>query len=120
MILYFLFFLLLYFVNFFLYCKLYAMLSFCRKGILHYILLLNLGKTDTVKALIKHKAKVHVKTTRVSYMEVMICSLYLLLLTFVNFYFVFLFLFVIFYLYTVDCMPCFHFVGRVYFITSCC
>ena len=36
--------LLLSFVDFFLYCKWYAMFSFCRKGILPYILLLNLVK----------------------------------------------------------------------------
>ena len=40
----FLFFLLLSFVNLFLYCKWYAMFSFCREGVLHYILLLNLVK----------------------------------------------------------------------------
>ena len=38
------FFLLFSFVHFFLYCKVYAMFSFCRKDILHYILLLNLVK----------------------------------------------------------------------------
>ena len=54
------------------------------------------GKTDTVKALMKPGAKVHEKTAWVSYMEMVICFFYLLLLTFVNFYFVFLFSFIYF------------------------
>ena len=73
-----------------------------------------------VEALIKHGAKVDEKSTRVSYMEIMICSFYLLLLTSVNFYFVFLFSFVIFYFYTVNGISCFHFLERVHSITSCC
>ena len=64
-----------------------------------------------MEALIKHGAKVDEKTKWVSYMEMIICFFYLLLLTFVNFYFVFLFSFVIFYFYTVNGFSCFNFVG---------
>ena len=96
-------FLLLYLVNFFLYCKLYAMFSFCRKGTLHYILLLNLVKQIQWKHWLntepKWMKKLHAGSAIWRWGFVLSI---LLLLTFVNFYFVFLFSFVIFYFYTVN------------------
>ena len=64
------------------------------------------GRTDTVEALIKHGANVYEKATRVSSMNNYVNDIKRL--CFVPFYL--LLLSFLYYFYTVNGMPCFHFV----------